>query len=463
MTMQTLTARSGRRRGIVLTLAALLLAGAVAGAWFWYRWSATAPIVPPMPSAVEEGEVRHAIETARSKVLDNPRSADAWGRLGMTLLAQLFDREAEQCFAEAARLDPNDPRWAYGQARIALKRQPDRALPLLRQAVRAAASSSPQQLSNYRLPLAETLLERGELDEAEQLFRTEQRDKPSNPRAAFGLGLIAAQRGDTRTAVELLTIAKASPFAQKLATAQLAALARGDGDHAAAERYEKEVAALPNDPPWTDPFLDHVIQLRVGRRRLEHDVDELEKQEHFAEAANIWLAELEQRRTARACIGAAINLDRLGDYERALSLLHEALHLDPDSVQAHYTLALTLFTRAEREWQQTPGCASARKGFRESIPPARRTTQLKTDYAQAYLFWGLAHKYLDEPAEAVAPLRQGVACQPNSLELQLALGEVLLTIGQRKEAETHLENARRLDPEDPRVVRALKHLHVNKP
>jgi tetratricopeptide (TPR) repeat protein len=463
MTMQTSTVRPGRRRGIVITVAALLLlACGVAGAWWWHRWCAVL-VDPPMPSPLEDVEVRHAIEKARAKVLDNPQSADAWGRLGMTLLAQQFQREADHCFAEAARLDPNDARWPFARGQIALKRDPDRALPLFRQALHAAANASPRQLSEVRLPLAEALLERGELDESEELFQEERRRNPNDPRAMFGLGLIAAQRGDTRSAMELLTAARASKQARKRATAQLAALARRTGDDAAADRYEKEAADLPDDPSWSDPFLDRVMQLRVGELRLEHDANELANQHRYAEAAELWLSQLRQRRTCQACTSAGINLARLGDYDHALPLLHEALDLDPNSPQAHFMLALALFARAEKEWQQSPDSASAKQGFRDSIPHARRATQLKPDYAQAYLFWGLAHKHLGEPADAISPLRRGVACQPNSLELQLALGEVLLAAGRPKEAEIHLENARRLDAKDSRVLRAVERLHGNQP
>ena len=42
----------------------------------------------------------------------------------------------------------------------------------------------------------------------------------------------------------------------------------------------------------------------------------------------------------------------------------------------------------------------------------------------AYLFWGLALKYLGKSKEALTPLRRGVACRPEELELQLALGRL---------------------------------------
>ena len=337
-------------------------------------------------------------------------------------------------------------------------------MPLLRQALNAAANTSPQQLSEVRLPFAEALVERGELDEAEKLFQEERQRKPNNPRAAFGLGLIAPEaRGDRGSAVEFFTTARKSKLACKRATAQLAALARQAGNVAAADRYEKEAAALPNHPAWPDPFLDHVMELHVGQIRLEHDAKELATQHRYDEAAELWLSQLRQRRTCQACIGAGIKFARLRDYDRTLPLLYEAVELDPASPLAQYTLALVLFTRAEQERKQSPDSALARQWFRDSIPHAQRATQLKPDYALAYLFWGTACKYLGEPAAAIPPLRQGVACQPDSLELQLALGEMLLAVGQTKEAEIHLRNARHLDPEDPRVLGALEHLHGKQP
>src|SRR5205814_2365769 len=193
-----------------------------------------------------------------------------WGRLGMVLLAHLFDREADSCFAQAARLDPEDAMWPYARGIIALRREPDKAVPLLRQAVAATSSAS-----DYRFPmsmqLAEALLERGNLDEAEELFREE----ANQPRAALGLGLIAVARGDAALASKYLAVARTSQFARKKAAVQLAGLARGRGETAAAEALDQEIARLPDDPPWPDPLLDPLVRLQVGRRGRERRAAQL--------------------------------------------------------------------------------------------------------------------------------------------------------------------------------------------
>jgi Flp pilus assembly protein TadD len=461
----------GGRRWLLAGVLSFLLAGA-GGAWWWLHCSS--PLVtPPMPGGIEDPEVRRALERARQEVLDNPRSAGAWGHLGKLLLAHIFPGEADVCFAEAARLDPADPLWVYARGVIALRRDPEKPVTLLRQAVAVAATGSKHR-SAMSLQLAEALLERGDLEEAETIFRRELEQDPRSARAAFGLGLIAIARGDEPAATKFLATARNSPYARKKVSAQLAALARVRGDQKAADTYQKQAAELPDDPPWPDPILDETASMRIGWRGRERLAGLLERQSIdaktaeekrnlYAKAAEVYLEQLDLRPNVPAYIGAGMNLARLRDYERALPLLREAVRLEPDNASAHSALALALFARAEREWHTSPGSSQLKEWFREAIKHARQATQLRPSLAQAYLYWGLALKYLDEPGAAVEPLRKGVACAPADRELQLGLGEVLLEVGQFKEAEVHLTNAQRLaPPNDPRPARALERLRLKK-
>ena len=349
----------------------LLLGGGAAATWWW---SPSPPAVdPPMPTEIGEREVRQAIEVMRQKVLESPRSGQAWGNLGMVLLAHLFNSEADRCFAEAARLDPAETLWPYARGVIALKIDPDHALDFLRQAV--AGQSTPEQQSGLRLQLAEALLERQSLDEAEGLFRGEWESSPRNPRAALGLGCIAQARGNLDDAEKYLKVARASRWGRKTATGQLAAVALARGDRELAEKYNREVEDLGPDPAWPDPLLDPVMRLRVGRSRREREVIQLEEAHRFAEAAQMYQQLIQERPTALAYMGAGINLGRLRNYEQAVPLVREAVRLEPNNAQAQYTLAMVLFNQADRVAHDSPNSPEPRKWFREVIEHAQRAVE----------------------------------------------------------------------------------------
>jgi tetratricopeptide (TPR) repeat protein len=454
MTTAQPVAAPGWRRGIKLGIAAVLVAGGAAGIWWW---SQPAPPTPPMPAGIEDAEVRQAIEDTRQRVLNAPRSAAAWGDLGLVLLAHRLDDDAALCFMEAARLDPADPRWPYGAGLVVMKSDVDRSLSWFRQAVKSA-DNKPEFRSSMRLRLAETLVQGGHLDEAAQVFQEEEQDEPQSPRLALGKGQVALARDDTVAATKFLLVARANSLARKRATVQLAAAARRCGDGAAADAYELDIAQWPDDPPWPDPFLDQMARVVVGRTARQRQIAQLERQHRFADVADIYLQLIQTQPTPTAYLGAGTNLARAGDYRRGLPLLHEAIRLDPDSANAHTALAAIVLSRAQKEWQTSPEAPRVKEWFREVVEHARRATELRPDHGNAYLCWGLALKYLDAPAAAIVPLRKGVACQPANLALQQALGEALLEAGEYTEARAALENARLLAPKDARTAKALERL-----
>jgi tetratricopeptide (TPR) repeat protein len=433
----------------------LLVLGA-GGWWFWPR--APVPEPPAVPGDISDPAVRDAIEADRRRVLEAPRSADAWGDLGMTLLAYLYHEPADRCFAVAAQLDPDNARWPYYRFSIAAWIDPPRALPFLQRAVQIG-SSVPREQSTLRLQLADRLLEQRQLDEAERLYRDELRKQSDQPRAALGLGLVLLARGAHEDAVRYLKTAQASPYAQNRATTQLALLARRRGENAIAASHEQHAATLPPDPDWPDPLLQAVFQKRVGRAQEIQDVAQLEREQRYAEAAEVSLRRAEREPdSARHLVRAGHNLTRAGQYDRAVSVLQKAIQLDPDNCVPHFELAQTLYQRAEDECRRSPGSSDGRKWFQEAADAAERAAGRKPDHADAYLTRGRALLRVGAPAQAVAPLRKGVACRPESFELQMVLGETLLETGHRKDAAIHLENARKLNPEAPQLIELLKRL-----
>src|SRR5579875_1022768 len=98
-----------RRWAVIFSAIAVAMAG-LAGGWWYFH---TPLVEPPTIAELPDAEVRQALERARQHVLDQPHSAEAWGLLGMILLAHRFDPEADRCFTQACRLDPRRARWPY--------------------------------------------------------------------------------------------------------------------------------------------------------------------------------------------------------------------------------------------------------------------------------------------------------------------------------------------------------------
>src|SRR5437899_2943389 len=116
MTTATTSVRDGpkrhRRRFLAAFLGgAVLAAGIGSGLWLWRRVPVSHPPILNLTGA--EPVVAEAIEAARTSVAANPRSASAWGRLGMVLHAHDYLAEAARCYAQAEKLDSHDPRWPY--------------------------------------------------------------------------------------------------------------------------------------------------------------------------------------------------------------------------------------------------------------------------------------------------------------------------------------------------------------
>ena len=212
------------------------------------------------------------------------------------------------------------------------------------------------------------------------------------------------------------------------------------------------------DAVWPNAFMEEIAALGVGQRAFERRARNLEETRQHAAAAQLYLERIKTQPSAELYVGAGSNFAVQRDYESALPLLRKAVALDPGSANAHYWLGLALFSRAERAWHSTPDAAEVKDGFRAAAEHGKRAAEIRPGNGKSYMVWGLALKYLGKPAEAIAPLRLGVACQPADLELQLGLGQALLEAGRGAEAKRYLDNARRLAPQDPRPIEALKRL-----
>ncbi len=433
-------------------LAGLTLAAALAaGGWLGWRWYTT-PLPPDIPLDGADKEVARAVDEARQGVRRRPRSAAAWGRLGMVLTANDFAETGLTCFAQAELLDPQDPRWPYLRAVRLLSADSRQGVLLLRRAL--ALARAPEQRAAILFRLALTLVRDDELDEAGRVLTTLAEIDGDDPRAHFGLGLLAAARADGAAAREHLAILTECPFARKQACAILAQLADVDRDLARA--CEARAAELPPDLAWPDAITDEMGQYAVDRRRQLREATELQQQGRLAEAR----ARLRQLAADSPSPGVyavlAVTLVQMRELEEAAEALRTWISLDPQNAQPHYLLGTVLVLRAEKKSREPGGGEAARELFRQAVAAEDRALALKADHGYAHLTRGQALKGVGRTDEAIAALRQALLCQPEQADMHLALGEALAEAGRGAEALTHLEDAARLArPDDPRPRRAL--------
>jgi tetratricopeptide (TPR) repeat protein len=422
--------------------AAIVAAG---GYLTWRRFDSShpPPSPPEIPVFITDEEVRGALTEARDQVLADPRSGDKWGSLGLRYRAHNLNAESNDCFAVAAKLDPQDPRWPYLIGAINLLLAPEEAVPHLRIAYRLSAI--PAYKSAARLRLAEALLERKELNEAEQLFLEETQSGPWNARAQFGLGLIAVARGDYEPAIKFLTSAQTSPFAHRKAATILAAAYGQLQRPEEAQRFAQEASRGPQDLPWPDAFISEYLVLQAGRSARMQAVEKLEAEGRIPEA----VAELES--IARdspddlVLVTLGINLAKSGDYARAESPLRFVLSRSPEHAVGHYFLGISLFMQAE-QLEKSGEKPRAETVFQEAIKELLQAAALKPDQGLAHLYAGFALKHLGKRPEAVEQFRAAIAASPQLHLTHFALAEALIDMEKPAEAMPHLEAAARLSP-----------------
>jgi tetratricopeptide (TPR) repeat protein len=438
--------RPGRRW--LLPLSALIVAGVAAGAIFYFtRPQPEAPPVPPEPKAEGlEPAVLDAVRAAREQILREPRSADAWGGLGEVFLANELEEEGRVCFAEAERLDRENPRWPYYQAVVLINRgDREGALPFLRRALELGEAHGGENPA-ARLVLAEALLTLGRADEAEPLVRRAREMRPDDARARYDSGLLAVARQQWEAARGHLLECLGSPFARQKARVQLAAVCGRLGRAAEAEAFAAEADRLPADADWPDPFVTEYLQWAKKKRNRYKLAENLEAAGRLTEAARV-LAPLteEDPNDDLAQLTLGKMLARLGNFAAGERALRRALALAPRKVQPHYYLALLLEMEGEA-LAKRGDAARAEACFREAAGAARAALALKPDYGVAHMALGLARKRLGDRAGAKAAFAEAVRCNPEHGELHYYLAESLFAEGKAGDARPRYEQALRLAP-----------------
>jgi tetratricopeptide (TPR) repeat protein len=421
------------RRLVTLAVAAAL----AVGLWFaWQTWIAPKPPLPAVDLTNAHADLVTLIRDAEDRVRGNPRSPNAWGRLGMVLLANEYYPEASACLVEAAQRDPGTASWLYLDAQACFKIYPIRAITLLEQAV-ALDEDDPM----FRMLLGELLLEQGRLDDAERhLLRAVESDS-LRPWSQMRLAQIALRRGQAPQALQYARLAQPHIDDAKVLHVLLSEIHFRMGEATAAEREQQRSLNLPLRR-WPDPHMEAVEQLKVTTlpmlARAGNDIDTLEAivrahPESAPARIQLALALMSQQQWPAAAAAAqealkinpndavALNvhgaaLRKQGLLDEAVAAYKKSIDVNPQNAVTHYELSNCYY-----QLQQKPAALDALK----------TAIRLRPNYANAWRELGQLHAN-DNDAEAVACLRRAVELAPDD-----ALARKLLD-----EAQQRLEKAR---------------------
>ena len=345
------------------------------------------------PVAEQMRTYRTAVRVRLGAAATEPEAlGDAYGRLGMLLLAATYVDAAEASLLNAQTLQPDDGRWPYYLGRV---HEANGDLEASAASYRRAVDLRPDDLAT-RVLLADVLFTQGELDAAERIYGEALDRRPDAPAAQAGLGRVALARREYAAA--------AARFEQALAAAPwatavhypLALAYRGLGDTERAEEHlqrQGDVEARAPDP-------------------LRQELDEL------LESANAY-----NIRGGRA-------LDA-GNYRVAADLFRRGLELDPDDPSLRHRLGVALF--------QLSDVAGAVEAFERVV----RTTPEHTE-AQFSLAVVLADQGRHE--EAIGHLSSVLEHDPAYMQARVQLAEALARAGRPDEAVAHYDRALALDP-----------------
>ncbi len=425
---------------IWIALIALALALTAGAGYWWYRSSAPQP--PVVDTSSREPEVAAAIAAAQEKVRQQPRSGDAWGRLGMILIVHAFEAASDECLAQAERLAPRQPRWPYYRGLLKETHDLQAAMPLLRRAAALAGDNSAP-----RLHLAELLVNQGQWDEAAAEFQQVLRHEPDNPRAHLGLGCLLYQQGDLDGALKHLRQTAAAVPNLRAPHALLAEIHKRRNEKLDEER-ELTLLEESQDMDWPDPYTEELSAVEVGvAARLER-ADRLARQGRTDEALRVLMAAVQAAPNShKARLHLARRLVQAGDLAGAEEQLQAARRLEPDSFEVLAELGVLLQRRG---------------AYREAADCYQHVLAAQPSQAMAHFHLANCREQLGDRAGAIASLRTATRCKPEFALAHKVLGRLLADMHQDAEAEEQLQYALRLQPDDLQTQELLKRMSVRR-
>jgi tetratricopeptide (TPR) repeat protein len=362
---------------------------------WWYRLAATEGRLGRIDSAIDD--VRRAIDR-------DPRYAPGHWRLGFWLLDRGDDAGAEQQFARAAEIDPQDRSAIAGLARIyLLRRQEARAIDLLERTLAKYPGDA------YLLQLLGTAYSR--------VGRSEE--------AAFALAIGAAGEpawADPWTD-EMLAFRRGFAVRLKDATAYFMA--------GQMERAIALLEQLQQEKPGDVALLSHLGEVYVAAGRIDAGVAALER----VVAASPDRFE--------GWVNLASGYMKKDDLPRARAAVDRAIAIDATLGRAHETKGLILWRGGDERGALDAFLTAVRHDPRD---------------VRALVYAGMMQLNLARPADAAAMFARATRVDPTRVDAWVGVANASMMMGALDRASAALDHATHLNPDDAGVKEAERHL-----
>jgi tetratricopeptide (TPR) repeat protein len=337
---------------------------------------------------------RHSALAAKLEDRTTPQAelADAYGELGLILMAAEHYDAAASCYLTAHGLVPIDARWPYYLGHLhRMRGDVGKATEFFSKALALRPADTPTLIW-----LGEMYLDQDKAEQAEPLFLRALARDPKSAAALSGAGRTALAKHDFARSIDYLERALSlEPRALGLHYS-LAAAYRGLGQLDRARTHLEQRAS--GRPLPSDPLME--AYEAVLHSPLTYETRGLRAMES-------------------------------GQVKEAADLFRKGLELAPDDPGLLHRLGTALFMAGHP--------AGAVQQF-------ERALQRSPEFARAHFGLGMVLNLSGRHAEAIERFAAAVKYQPDYLEARLGLAEALRVTGRLQESLPHFQRIVELDP-----------------
>ena len=399
-------------------------------------------MTPPVQRQIRERQIwQHRI--ARTPGLTARDRASSIGELGNLYQAYGLAGEAEICYRNAEKLDPEAFRWPYYLCQLFGRTNKMSAAV---EACQRAAKLDETHVA-VRIRLAELLTFLNRPEEAAPLFEAALALDAEAAAAHFGLAQLAVSRGDARAAAggfeRVLDLQPEATGVHVLAAQAYRDL--GENDRAEAHLAKKGEGEVM----LAEPLMAVIQGLSAGQQRFRQEGQKAFQEKRFEDSVEAFRrAVAADPLYADLRISLAAALVQTGEPAAALEQYELALKIAPTHPRANFGAGFLL--------QRSGQNALASEHYRRVLEAEPENRTARVNLAQT-LFEG------EDYESALAEIDQILAKEPGDIPMRLARVGALISLERYLDAEASLDEGLELDGKNPQLLQAQARLLATSP